>query len=296
VTAAPDPAGEARGLDTSQITPKTSPAASAAAAPWSASDYPWLADAALGPFTLEGTLDGRFAPPPGMTRVAVPEGSFGAWLRRLPLAPRGSPVLTYANKVLWADHPNITAVVAIDIGHADLQQCADSVIRLHAEWLWSRGRRDQSYRAAGGSAMPFARWSRGERPVAEGNTLGWRTESRPSTDHGSFRRYLDAVFNWANTGSLARQGAPVALGQLQPGDFVVMPGSPGHAVLVLDLATGPGGQRAVLLGQGYMPAQSFQVLRPDEAGLWFPIDEGSGGLTTPFWPIFPWSTLRRLGE
>jgi hypothetical protein len=231
-----------------------------------------------------------------MTRVAVAAGSFGAWLRGLPLTPPGSPVMTYKGKVLWAEHDSIAAVAALDIGHADLQQCADSVIRLHAEWQWSRGRRDQNYRASSGTALPFARWARGERLVAEGNTLSWQQQGAAGSDHASFRRYLDGVFTWANTVSLARQAAPIGVGALRPGDFVVMPGSPGHAVLVLDLATGPGGQRAALLGQGFMPAQSFHVLRASAASAWFPIDEASGGLKTPFWETFPWSSLRRLDE
>ena len=298
----PGPAGEASGPETAKNGALTAPASAAAAsavppaAPWSPADYPWLADTTLGPFKLDGTLDGRFPPPRGMTRASTATGSFGAWLQRLPLTPPKTPVMTYKDKVLWADHDNIAAVVALDIGHADLQQCADSVIRLHAEWLWSRGRRDQNYRAASGSMMPFARWARGERPVAEGNTLTWHQEGKASAEHSSFRHYLDSVFNWANTGSLARQAAPTTLAALRPGDFVVMPGSPGHAVLVLDLATGPGGQRAVLLGQGYMPAQSFQVLRPEPESVWFPIDEASGGIKTPFWEIFPWSALRRLDD
>jgi hypothetical protein len=73
-----------------------------------------------------------------------------------------------------------------------------------------------------------------------------------------------------------------------------MPGSPGHAVLVLDLARAADGRRVALLGQGFMPAQSFHVLRPSREGTWFAIDPGTSGIKTPFWPTFPWSSLRRL--
>jgi hypothetical protein len=243
-------------------------------------------------------LTARFTPPAGFERVPAADGSFGAWLRGLPLAAPGTPVLTYRGDVLLpADHENIAAVVALDIGAADLQQCADSVIRLHAEWRWSTGARDMAYRAASGAMMPLARWMRGERPAEENNSLKWSARARPDPpggDHASFRRYLDSVFTWANTGGLALQAKKITLEEARPGDFVVLPGSPGHAVLMLDMAVGPGGQRAVLLGQGFMPAQSFQVLRPEKGRVWFTIDASGAGLKTPFWPVFPWSSLRRL--
>ena len=111
--------------------------------------------------------------------------------------------------MLPAGHENLAAVVALDVGARDLQQCADSVIRLHAEWLYAAGRRDASYRAASGAAMPFARWAQGERLVAEGNNLRWVASRRPDGGHAAYRAWLDTVFAWANTGSLARDARSV---------------------------------------------------------------------------------------
>jgi hypothetical protein len=42
-----------------------------------------------------------------------------------------------------------------------------------------------------------------------------------------------------------------------------------------------------------MPAQSFQVLRPNARETWFSLDEDDG-VQTPFWPRFAWSDLRRM--
>src|SRR6185437_4535612 len=160
---------------------------------------------------VDGTLESRFLPPRGFARVPLPARSFGAWLRGLPLAPPGTPVKSYLGRVvLPADHPNLAAVVAIDVGDADLQQCADSVIRLHAEWLYAQGRRDQSYRAASGAAMPFARWARGERMVPDGMGFAWKASARADGGRAAFRGWLDGVFAFANTGSLARDAEPVA--------------------------------------------------------------------------------------
>ena len=249
-------------------------------------------------------LEDRFAPPPGFTRAKVAAGSFGAWLRRLPLAAPGTPVLSHRGGVILPpEHDNLAAVVAIDTGAADLQHCADAIIRLHAEWRWSRGEREMSYRAGAGVELPFSRWLAGERPVQRGKALVWEPKTRAGeADHATFRRWLDGVFTWANTGSLSLQAQPVERADLAPGDFVVQPGGPGHAVLVLDLARGRGddddddddGRVALLLGQSFMPAQNVQVLRPSAKETWFVVAPADEALRTPFWRPFPWRMLRRL--
>jgi len=270
-------------------------ATSASPAPPATQDYPWLADPAAAITRGPDALEQRFEPPDGFTRVDLRPGSFGAWLRRLPLSPVGTPVRSFRGGVILPpDHDNLAAVVALDVGTHDLQQCADSIIRLHGEWLSAQGRRDASYRAASGVAMPFTRWARGERMVPEGLSFAWVQSARADDGHASYRRWLDAVFTYANTGSLARDADPVSPAELRPGDFVVQAGAPGHAVLVLDLARAPDGRRALLLGQGFMPAQSFQVLRPSPARTWFVVDPDAQALDTPFWAPFPWKALRRF--
>lgn len=267
------------------------PAASAAAPA-----YPWVADGSPDLPKAVDSLEQRFAPPVGYARVPVAPKSFGAFLRTLPLAAAGSPVLTYKGAVLHeASHPNIAAVVAIDVGRADLQQCADSVIRMHAEWQWSLGKRDEQYATAGGPRMSFAKWLQGERHYWKDGKLATKNVGPTAPSHPGFRAWLDQVFGSANTGSLSKEARPIAVADLAPGDFVVMSGVPfGHAVLVLDVARNAEGKRVALLGQGYMPAQSFQVLRKAPGEVWFVIDEASGKLVTPFWDPFPWSALRRL--
>jgi len=144
--------------------------------------------------------------------------------------------------------------------------------------------------------IPYARWQRGDRPLAKGASLEWAggSTAKGASAHEDFRKYLSAVFMFANTGSLAVQATPTPVASLAPGDFVVMPGSPGHAVLVLDVVTSPDGKKRALLGQGFMPAQSFHVLRAGEGvSPWYAIDPAAS-LDTPFWKPFPWSSLRRF--
>jgi hypothetical protein len=247
--------------------------------------YPWH------PRSSE-RLDARFAPPPGFVRVPLADGSFGAFLRALPLLPAATPVVDYRGSVVRAaDDPRVAAVVDIDVGQSDLQQCADAVLRMNAEWRYGRGDRDIAYPIASGAVLSYPKYLAGERALEKGPQM---SAAAAADSHRVFRAYLDEVFAWANTASLQHGSAPAPFVDVQPGEFFVMAGRPfGHAVLVLDVARHGDGRVALLLGQSYMPAQSFHVLAGAE-GAWFVVTSGAAGVETPFWRLFPLSALRRL--
>lgn len=270
------------------------PGAPAAVPSLALDDYPWHADDSVEALEAVDHLEDRFAPPAGFTRVAVAPDGFGAWLRRLPLAAEGTPVLAYDGRtILPRDHRHLAAVSTLDVGPRDLQQCADAVMRLFGEWRWSQGQARTVSFQSGFGAIAWTRFLGGEIPHYDGDRVHWVPARRRATeDHASFRRYMDVVFTWANTGSLASQASTPTRDELRPGDFFILPGNPGHTVLVLDLARDDAGRRVALIGQSFMPAQRFQVLRPSPDRAWFPIDED--GVDTPFWRPFPWSSLRRL--
>ena len=255
--------------------------------------YPWHRDASIKPLPPVDTLRQRFAPPDGFTRVAVGDDSFGAWLRAMPLAKSGSPVLAYDGRVLLRPgHENVAAVTTLDIGKRDLQQCADAIMRLHAEWLWSRGEQSRASYPSGGGPISWTRYRQGAIPRADGHKLVWHTRGGQPDNHASYRKYLDIVFSWANTGSLALRTHKPKREEVRPGDFFVLAGSPGHAVLLLDIATHADGRKVALIGQSFMPAQTFQVLRPSRDVTWFELTDD--GARTPFWVPFGWKSLRRL--
>ena len=78
------------------------------------------------------TVATRIAPPTGYVREACSDHSFTGYLRNLPLMPKGSKVMLYNGKEK-ANQSAAYAVIDMEIGNRDLQQCADAVMRLRVE-------------------------------------------------------------------------------------------------------------------------------------------------------------------
>lgn len=240
--------------------------------------YPWLASV-----DPAQSLEKRVAPPAGFVRVEA--RGFAGWLRGLPLKPGRPAVLLFDGRPKRNQDAHF-AVADLDTGERDLQQCADCVIRLRAEYLWERRDYDAiAFDFTSGDRAAWSRWSSGMRPAVNGNRVRWEKRAAESRDYATFRAYLQTVFTYAGTLSLARETEAVPDGDpVQPGDLFIRGGSPGHVVLVLDVAEG-GGKRVFLLGQGYSPAQDFHVLvNPADARLspWYSADFGDE-LRTPEW-------------
>ena len=103
--------------------------------------------------------------------------------------------------------------------------------------------------------------------------------------HRCFRRYL-------------KPGVSVPYTSLQPGDVFIKGGSPGHAVIVVDVAIyTQTGKKVFLLAQSYMPAQQIHILvNPANRGLspWYELsDNDEGKLYTPEW-VFEKKDLKRF--
>jgi hypothetical protein len=239
----------------------------------------------------------RFAPPAGFVREPAGTRSFASFLRALPLEPDGSPVRLYDGS-LGRRQDHHAAVVALEVGPRDLQQCADSILRLRAEYLFASDRADEiAFHFTSGFVCSFARWSRGDRPRVVGEAVDWVGGARPDASMASLARYLDVVYTYAGTRSLpfdlerAGEGAGV-----EPGDVYLRPGSPGHAMIVVDSARS-GASRCILLAQGYMPAQEIHIVRNLEDpsfGAWFVVGRGPK-LVTPEWTC-SWGDRWRFRE
>jgi hypothetical protein len=144
-------------------------------------------------------------------------------------------------------------------------------MRLRAEYLFAAGRTDEiRFHPDPGKPREIA-WSGGRR--REG-----------------FDKYLVRLFADAGSASLQAELAPIGARAIAPGDVLIQGGYPGHAVLVLDAADGSDGRRFLLIGQSYMPAQQFHVVKNlgDAArSPWYDAAALDGaGLRTPEWRPF----------
>lgn len=206
------------------------------------------------------TVQTRFNPPSGFERNVFDTNSFANYTRNLPLKPAGSKV-KYFNGAI-KNELVYDAVVDMDIGNKDLQQCADAVMRLRAEYFYSQKAYEKiSFTLTNGFNVDYSEWMNGKRIVVAGNKTSWRKTGEPSNTYKDFRSYLDLVFNYAGTLSLSKSLHSKNLEDISIGDVFISGGSPGHAVIVVDVAENKSGERVFLLAQSYMPAQEIQILK-----------------------------------
>lgn len=174
--------------------------------------------------------------PEGYERILQNENSFGFYLRELPLK-KDKTVYLY-NGQRKNNQSAQYAVLNMPVGDKDLQQCADAVMRLRAEYLKLQNK-----------PICFADNNRKNYCWEQYKQKGWQT-------------YLETVFGMCGTLSLEKELMKRDWKALTPGDVLIKGGSPGHAVIVMDVARHKQtGDLIYLLAQSYMPAQDIHVLK-----------------------------------
>jgi poly-gamma-glutamate synthesis protein (capsule biosynthesis protein) len=268
---------------------ENSPDDAAPASKTTAADQPYVI---LNP---EGSkLESRIQPPGGYERLPAEDGELAFFLRQMEVKAHGSPVLLYDGTEKGYQEGHV-AVFTMDTGDRDLQQCADSIIRVYAEYYWSLGAYDKiAFHLTNGFLMEYSKWREGNRIQVDGNHVSWKKTKGYDDSYETFRAYLDMVFAYAGTLSLSQECKPITVDEIKPGDLFLQGGSPGHCVLVVDMAQDAAGRRCYLLAQGYMPAQDFHVLKNPlhEEDPWYYEEELTFPLTTPSWTFEEGSLAR----
>jgi hypothetical protein len=232
-------------------------------------------------------VETRFLLPAKAARVSHDKNTFADYLSRLPLKKNGAPVFLY-NGNLKANQDAHIAVVDMEIGNKNLQQCADAVIRLRAEYLLSTKQIEKiSFNFTNGFVCNYSKWQQGYRVLVKGNHCLWQLQNKVDSSYSCFLQYMELVFSYAGTLSLSKEMKPKSIKKINAGDVFIKGGSPGHAVIVVDVAQDKkSGNRYFLLAQSYMPAQEIQVLKnPKNNNLspWYSVVELINDVETPEW-------------
>ena len=226
------------------------------------------------------TVETRFDVPEGYERVPVTPGSYEDFYRKLPLKPAGTPVYYYDGQKKNTNYH--AAVLDFPQLKDDLLQCADACMKMRAEYLYSKGLYDKiAFTAESGVLIPFSRYVDGYRLTGS----GWKSGYKKGTSRDIFDDYLRIVYSYASTRSLAKEIVPISMSDLRIGDIFVKSGSPGHSVFVVDMAVNKKtGQKIMLIGQGYMPAQDLHIVKSmDSISPWFYVEDDSfGGMDFSF--------------
>ena len=222
-------------------------------------------------------LVGRHKPPSGFKLTKVQDGSFAHWLRNLPMMPKGTPIKLYNGKKKLLQALN-AGVLDIDVGKTDLQQCADAVIRLRAEYLYAKKDYNRiNFNYTSGFKASYSKWREGYKIGVKGNDAYYYKKPKDNDkDYSGFRKYLWNVYNYAGTYSLNKELIKQSTNKIKEGDVLIIGGFPGHVVMVAAVAENDKKEKAVLLIQSYMPAQNIHIVKKQLTGgdkIWFKVED-----------------------
>ena len=241
------------------------------------------------------TIAERYLTPKDFTRVEVTDDSFESFLRNQKLKPYGEKVLYYDGREK-SKSGVYDSVFDIDIGDRDLHQCADAIMLLRAEYLYSIGNYDDiNFNFVSGFKAEYKKWMEGYRIKIDGNNVSYYKATDSSNNYETFRKFMDIVFAYSSTLSLDKELESVNVEDIQIGDVFIVAGSPGHAIIVVDMAVNENQQKIFMLAQSYMPAQQTQLLinpMENEITPWYSL-EGKDKLITPEWS-FELDKLKRF--
>ncbi len=185
---------------------------------------------------------GEIPAPRGYKRIEAQDAGYAAFLRALPLKPKGSKVQLFTGgdaNYQWLS----TGVIDMAL-LSNAEQCADVTMRIRAEYWYKTERyQDIHFMDVNGKCMQY----------------------QGGKNRTDFERFLRKVYSMCNTFSLYHETEPRAIRNVQPGDILVYPARDGHqyghAVMVVDVAKNKAGKVAIMCVEGNTPAREIHLLR-----------------------------------
>ena len=205
--------------------------------------------------------------PKGFERLKFDSNSFGFYLQHLHLK-KDNTVYYYdgAKKVNQDLH---YAVLDIPLPKKDLQQCADAIMRLRAEYFFARKEFGKIEFKSTLKVYNFQEYLR---------TVDIEDVNK------AFKSFLEMVFVNCGTYNLSDMlHTRQSINDIEIGDVFVKGGSPGHAMIVMDVAINiQTKERIYMLAQSFMPAQSIHiVINPNDEKLspWYIVNPDKSIIT-----------------
>ena len=150
--------------------------------------------------------------PAGYKRMQMEEGSFGKWLQQIKLRNNNTVYLYNGNPK--PDQTLHYAVLDLSTGNKDLQQCADAIMRLKAEYYFSKNEFDSISFPSANKTFNFQQW------LNKSNTA-------QKDQHVLLLQFMEKVFINCGTYTVDEMTKPINMQSIQPGDVFVKAGSPG---------------------------------------------------------------------
>ena len=244
----------------------------------------------------KSTIRTRFNPPKGFSWVQQEPGSFSEFLTNFPLHPPNLPVRDFTGVPIEEQQHHV-AILKIDVGEKNLQQCADAWIRLYAEYLWLNQRFDDiGFEFTSTQFFAWDDYKIGYRTKEVNKKVSFINTGKFNDSYESFQKYLEVIFRYAGTISLDVESYPVKNNSsIIAGDFIIKPGSPGHSVIIVGVARNVAGKKLYLLAESYMPAQDIHILvnhKNPKLSPWYELDVNAPQTVTAKYIFKPTSIKR----
>lgn len=225
------------------------------------------------------TIASRSIVPEGFTRKPYKAGSFQEYVQNYPLKSFGANIINYDGTPYIYQQGHF-GILEIEVPSHGLQQCADALIRIRAEYLWDQNRQAEiGFNFTSGDYCSWQQYAAGYRPKIHGNKVEFNKSAASNFSKENFYRYLDLIYTYAGTISLFHELPAVnSIEAVEVGDMLIYAGSPGHVIMVADVAVNSAGEKLFIFAQGNTPAQSVHLLKnPNDLGKspWYELEIGA---------------------
>lgn len=241
------------------------------------------------------TIKTRIKVPEGFKRILSEEGTFSNYIQNYPLKESSAQVINYDGNPYMFQQGHV-GVLEVPVPSNGLQQCADALIRIRSEYLWSINRKVEiGFKFTSGHYCSWTKYAQGYRPKIKGNSVTFSKIATPNDSKENFYKYLNLIYTYAGTYSLSQELKKIHhLPEVKIGDLLIYPGFPGHVMMVADIIENQEGERRFAFFQGNTPAQSVHIIKNvsnTSMSPWYDLKDKTS-LDTPIYTFSSFDVLR----